>query len=63
MTIGKDICLNHYPLSDAPLNGKTASIDGWLYPLDDDASPSRIVVHITSSPSTHLSKHSTKCRA
>jgi len=60
MTIGKDVRLNHYPRANGPLNGKTASVDGWLYPLDDDSSPSYIVTHTTSSPRTHLSKGHTR---
>jgi len=45
MAIGKDISLNHYSRADGPLNGKTASVDGGLYPLDDDSAPSFIVTH------------------
>src|SRR5512132_2119097 len=45
VTIGKDVSLNHDLLADGALNGKTASVDGWLYPLNNHSSPPRVRVH------------------
>jgi len=49
MTIGKDIGLDHHRLVPGPLQGETARVDGWLDCLNDDSSPSRVVLHIASS--------------
>ena len=61
VTISKDVSLNHDLLADGALNGKTASIDGWLYPLDNHSSPLGVRVHTASSLCTLLSKRHAKC--
>ena len=49
VTISKDVSLNHDLLADGALDGKTASIDGWLYPLNNHSSPPGVRVHTASS--------------
>ena len=61
VTIGKDVSLNHDLFADGAFNGKTASVDGWLYPFNNHSSPPRVRVHTASSPRTLLSKHHARC--
>jgi shikimate kinase len=50
MTIGKDVSLNHDLVADGALDRKTASVNGGLYPLDNNASQSSVRVHTASFP-------------
>jgi hypothetical protein len=48
VTIGKDSSLNHNILTDGAFNGKAASVDGWLYPLNNHSSLPGVRVHTAS---------------
>jgi hypothetical protein len=52
VAIGKDVSLNHDLLVDGALNGKTASVDDWLYPLNNHSFPPCVRVHTASFPRT-----------